>query len=173
MTPKFKASLARTAQHEAGYSNHPSDPGGETMYGITLRVARKWGYLGQMRFLPKSLAEEIFYKEYWLPIRGDDLPFPLAYQLFDMSVNSGPPQTTKLLQRILGVKDDGDFGPVTLSAAIAWPDTFVLASAFLRNRLEFYKKLPTWPTFGRGWADRSLENALWLVWDARNPSGAS
>ena len=32
------------SNNEGGYSSNPKDPGGETMYGITLRVARANGY---------------------------------------------------------------------------------------------------------------------------------
>lgn len=34
----FNEALNLLIAHEGGYSNHPSDPGGETMYGITKRV---------------------------------------------------------------------------------------------------------------------------------------
>ena len=33
--------------HEGGFSNHPDDPGGATMYGVTEAVARANGYTGQ------------------------------------------------------------------------------------------------------------------------------
>ncbi|WP_152536276.1 glycosyl hydrolase 108 family protein [Mesorhizobium loti] len=33
-----KGALARLLAHEGGYSNHPSDPGGPTMKGVTQRV---------------------------------------------------------------------------------------------------------------------------------------
>ena len=34
---------------EGGYVNDPSDSGGETNYGITKHVARKYGYKGSMK----------------------------------------------------------------------------------------------------------------------------
>jgi hypothetical protein len=37
----FQDALKRVLQHEGGYVNHPSDPGGETNYGITKSVARQ------------------------------------------------------------------------------------------------------------------------------------
>jgi lysozyme family protein len=164
MTPSFLKALPRIAEHEGGYVNNPRDPGGPTMFGVTERVARKWGYKGDMRFLPRETANDIFYQEYWLPIRGDDLPFSLAFQLCDMCINSGPVQTTKILQSLLGVPSDGEFGPITLNAVLG-KGSSDLATRFLRARHQFLAKLPTWPTFGRGWSSRILENSFYLCED--------
>ena len=46
--------------NEGGYSNNPKDPGGETMWGITARVARAAGYTGPMRDLPRDTAKAPF-----------------------------------------------------------------------------------------------------------------
>ena len=75
---------------EGGYFNHPNDPGGETMYGIIKTEARKWGYEGKMRDLPKEVAIEIYKKKYWkatglMNIRN----FAVALSIFDFQVNSG------------------------------------------------------------------------------------
>jgi lysozyme family protein len=133
------------------------------MYGITSRTARKWGYKGEMRFLPREVADDIYHQEYWLPIRGDDIPFSLASLLFDAAVNSGPPQAVVWLQRSLGVKDDGIFGPITLAAVqSANPITFLLNIA---ERGQFQTNIPTWPAFGKGWARRNYENIKEFVSD--------
>lgn len=75
---------------EGGYFNHPNDPGGETMYGIIKTEARKWGYDGAMRDLPKEVAIEIYKKKYW---KGTGLMniknFAVAMTIFDFQVNSG------------------------------------------------------------------------------------
>ena len=46
---------------EGGYSNRnpEDDPGGETMWGVTARVAREDGYTGPMRDLPLERAKSI------------------------------------------------------------------------------------------------------------------
>jgi len=38
MKDNFERSLALVLQHEGGYVNHPSDPGGRTNLGVTQRV---------------------------------------------------------------------------------------------------------------------------------------
>ena len=37
----FDTAFHHLLGHEGSYSNHPSDPGGETMWGITIAVARE------------------------------------------------------------------------------------------------------------------------------------
>lgn len=145
--------------HEGGYVNHPSDPGGETMYGITARIARQAGYSGAMRDLPLDTAKQIAKNQYWNSVRADELPDHLRFDVFDASYNSGPKQSIKWLQRAAGATDDGSFGPGTMNA-VSRADPDVLLCRFNGHRLKFFTSLPTWGTFGKGWANRVAENLL-------------
>lgn len=138
--------------HEGGYANHPSDPGGETMWGVTRRVATQEGYAGEMRSLPRDTAKAIYRKRYWDAVRADELPVDLRYAVFDAAVNSGVTQAVKWLQRAVDVQDDGVIGPMTLSAANK--RNFLALPVMLGLRLDFMTSLPTWGAFGRGWARR-------------------
>ena len=149
----FNGAFTKLLGHEGGYSNHPRDPGGETMWGITAAVARAHGYKGQMRALPQAVARAIYRKDYWDAVQADKLPAAVRYPLFDAAVNSGVKQATKWLQAALGVSQDGVIGPKTIAAAQAI-DGAALASAMLGARLQFMTGLSTWPTFGKGWARR-------------------
>jgi lysozyme family protein len=144
---------------EGGYSDDPADPGGETMYGITERVARAHGYQGAMRDLPQSTAEAIGYDEYWRPYFLDKLGPSLAAQVFDAIYNSGPENPVKWLQASCNVKQDGVIGPITLAAANAVPEAKMIGR-FDARRLLFLANLPIWPNFGRGWARRVANNLL-------------
>ena len=79
----FDAIFERLMKHEGGYVNHPNDPGGETMYGVTKRVAQAHGYFGDMRKLPKSTAKAITEKSYYKAVKGDQLDRLIAWQLTD------------------------------------------------------------------------------------------
>lgn len=137
---------------EGGYAFHPSDPGGETMLGVTARVARAEGYLGEMRHLPRETAKAIARKRYWDAVRADEMPPAVRYPLFDAAYHSGPTQAVKWLQRAIGVGDDGKIGPITLAAAHrAGAQAAVRMTA---ERLDFMTSLPTWASFGKGWARR-------------------
>lgn len=145
--------------NEGGYSSHPSDPGGETMWGITARVARQAGYMGNMRDLPLETAKQIARNQYWNAVRAEELPEQVRFDVFDAGYNSGPKQAIKWLQRAAGATDDGIFGPGTL-AAVDKMDPDVLLRRFNGNRLRFFTSLPTWGAFGKGWANRIADNLL-------------
>jgi lysozyme family protein len=148
--------------HEGGYANHPSDPGGETMWGITRRVALKEGYMGDMHSLPRETAKDIYRRKYWDAVMADRLPETVRYTVFDAAVNSGPHQAISWLQRALDVGEDGLIGPLTLDAANK-ASGLKLGILFNAERLDFMTSLPTWGAFGRGWSRRIVANLKGLV----------
>ena len=149
----FDQAFTTLLKHEGDYSDHPADPGGKTRYGITEAVAREVGYRGDMRELPVDLAKRIYKDHYWDAVRAEELPEAIRYAVFDAAVNSGPRQAIRWLQRAVGANDDGIIGPQTLAAVGAADHERVLRRV-LAARLRFMTDLPTWPTFGRGWARR-------------------
>lgn len=161
---KFKELFDRLMAHEGGYVNNPKDPGGETMWGVTKRVAREYGYNGSMRQLPKATAQAIADKLYWQAVQGDKLDKMIAWQLVDAAYNHGNRQAVKFLQKAVGVTADGIIGPKTL-AAVAAKDKNDVVFLFLAERLQFFTDLKTWPTFGRGWARRVVGNLRWAAQD--------
>lgn len=154
---QFDSLIGRILAHEGGYVNHPSDPGGATNFGITERVAREWGYKGDMRALPRDTAVDIYRARYWDRVQGDKLPDEVAFQIVDAAVNHGIGNAIRWMQRAAGVADDGIIGPVTL-AAVAKADPADLVLLFNAIRLEFYASLTTFSTFGRGWTRRVADN---------------
>jgi lysozyme family protein len=153
----FDSAFDRLIGHEGGYAWHPSDPGGETMWGVTQKVAVANGYTGRMRDLPRDKAKEIYRAKYWDAVQADKLPEALRFEVFDAAVNSGVSQAVQWLQRIAGVNDDGVLGPMTLDA-VAKLNGYAAAAAYNGTRLCFMTNLPTWGSFSRGWARRIAEN---------------
>ena len=160
----FQNLFNRLMEHEGGYVNHPTDPGGETMYGVTKRVARAHGYNGPMRSLPKATAQAIADKSYWQAINGDDLPRAVAWQVVDAAYNHGNKQAAKFLQRAIGASADGIIGPRTLAKVKAMDQNDIIF-LFLAERLEFFTNLRIWQTFGKGWARRIVGNLRWAAKD--------
>lgn len=154
----YPACLAFTLKWEGGYANHPKDPGGATMKGIIQRVydgyrKRKGQALQSVRRISDDEVAAIYRKQYWEAVRGDDLPDGVDLAVWDFGVNSGPSRAARYLQGILGVKQDGAIGEVTL-AAVERHDPGELAAQLCDARLAFVRQLRTWPTFGRGWQRR-------------------
>lgn len=156
----FDDAFTRLLGHEGSYANHPDDPGGETMWGVTKRVAVAFGYTAPMRDMPRDTAKAIYRKQYWDAIQADQLPDSARFEVFDAAVNSGVSQAVKWLQRAVGTNADGVIGAVTIAAArSAGPQ---LGAHYNGQRLQFMTDLPTWPTFGKGWARRIAANLMRL-----------
>ena len=149
----FATAFEKLLGHEGGYANHPADPGGETMWGITKKVAVENGYTGDMRAMPQSVAMVIYKAKYWDAVQAENLPADLRYIVFDAAVNSGIIQAAKWLQRACGAVDDGIIGPQTIRAANSL-STDGIKRKMLAQRLRFMATLANWPAFSRGWANR-------------------
>lgn len=122
--------INRVIAAEGGYSDHPHDTGGATMYGITERVARASGYAGDMRSLPRDMAVRIYIDQYYVAPGFDRVALlspRIAFELTDTGVNQGPRVASEYLQRCLNVFNrqgriyrdllvDGQVGSKTISA---------------------------------------------------------
>ena len=139
--------------HEGGYVNHPADPGGETKFGISKRA-----HPGEdIANLTLERAKQIYFLHYWGAAGCDVVPDPIKFDLFDMAVNSGIKASVRTLQYAVKETPDGLLGPRTLQAIQSMPASRLIAR-FNGERLEFMTNLPTWATFGRGWARRIASN---------------
>lgn len=149
----FNRAFDLLISHEGGFSNHPDDPGGATMYGVTEKVARANGFTGNMRDYTLDMAKAVYRKSYWDACRCEQMPNEIRYPLFDAAVNSGPVQSIKWLQQALGVKSDGIIGPVTLKTTLE-ANPYALRQAMIGKRLRFMTDLRNWPSFSKGWSRR-------------------
>lgn len=121
---------------EGGYVNNPNDPGGETMYGVTVATARANGYTGAMKDLPRATAHTIYFEKYVVAPGFDKILAiaPLvAAELVDSGVNLGPTWPSKWLQTALNafneggtrwpdMEVDGVLGPKSVAALQAYMD---------------------------------------------------
>lgn len=167
---------------EGGYSDHPSDPGGATNFGITLETLSDWRGKAQTKADVKALsydeALKIFRAKYWTPLRCDRMPVAIALMTYNAGVNSGISRGARFLQECLnkqgaGLEVDGSVGPLTLAAA-AKADVRRVVDDYAAAYEAFYRSLKTFPTFGKGWLNRLSDVTArareWAV--ARPPSPA-
>jgi lysozyme family protein len=125
-------------EREGGYVNHPADRGGATNWGVTEAVARRQGYVGEMRALPRSDATAIYKRLYWLSPRFDAIAErapKLAAEMFDTGINMGTGTATGFLQRALNAlnREGRDYPDLKVDRAVG-PATLAALDAFLNKR---------------------------------------
>lgn len=152
----FNTALSHVLTHEGGWADHPRDPGGATMKGVTLATFRQYhpgASKDDLRAISSADLQRIYRDGYWNKIRGDQLPSGIDYCVFDFAVNSGPSRAARYLQRVLGVSQDGVVGPVTIAAARE-ADPVQVIEQLCNDRMSFLRGLSTFDTFGKGWTRR-------------------
>lgn len=149
MPGNFDACMEVIRPLEGGYVNHAADPGGETNHGISKRSYPNVNIGG----LTWAGAKQIYRRDFWAPIRGDELPAGIDLATLDPSINSGPGRGVRWMQRALGVTQDGQVGFDTIAAAgRANPVTAIQQAC--AHRMGWLRGLKIWGTFGTGWSRR-------------------
>jgi len=171
----YDAALARLLVHEGGYSNHPSDPGGPTNFGITIYDYRKYvkpdAIAADVRAMKLEEAKAIYRAKYWDAQRCNELPAGVDYAVFDYGVNSGIGRSGKVLRRVLKLADNTSAMTDAVIAAARAADAKALIVAICDERLRFLQSLKTWSVFGAGWGRRVAEvRAVALAMAAGAPS---
>jgi len=165
MIENWSKSFDMVIAHEGGFTNDERDPGnklpdgrkGSTMLGCTQANWEK--YIGHevtqddMKLLKKEDVKPLYKRDYWDAVKGDDLPVGVDYAVFDFAINAGPLAARKMIQKALGVTADGAIGPATMKA-IQEADGKDLLNKFSHSKEAFYKSLPTFQTYGKGWLKR-------------------
>ncbi len=123
-------------------SDHPSDPGGLTKYGISQRA---YPHL-DIRNLSRADAIHIYQRDYLVKYKLHELSNAQnAEILLDWFVNGA---TVKATQKAVAATQDGVIGPETLKA---WDDAD--PHRLLLARLDYYVNIVKHP-FLRGWVNR-------------------
>lgn len=155
---------------EGGFVDDPTDKGGATNMGVTLKVWRSIGYdkdgdgdidVDDLTDLTSEEVRDVVLKpHYWDRWHADELISQrVANILVDWTWCSGK-WGIVIPQRILCVPDDGIVGPLTLSAANSIdPERFV--SAIYDARKEFLRQIvvndQSQKKYYRGWINRLTE----------------
>lgn len=130
--------IQEAIDREGGFVDHPADRGGATRWGITEGVARRQGYSGSMRELPKAEAARIYQDLYWTAPgldRISELAPKLAAELFDTGINMGTGAAVGFLQRALNAlnRQGRDYPDIRVDRCIG-AATIGALKAFLGTR---------------------------------------
>jgi lysozyme family protein len=168
-------------QYEGGWSDHPQDPGGATMKGVTISTYRRAVRAGVIEMdhiptredlfnIPDEHVEAIYREMYWDACQCYNLPSGLDLLVFDAAVNQGPKRSVEFLQKALKTEGyrpgpiDGIIGPMTLGAVRralnkteeeCFDNLSRLAMWFTLFRMLHYSYLKR--IFRKGWFRRGLE----------------
>mgnify|MGYP001371792330 len=150
--------IEKTLQFEGGYSDDPSDAGGETNFGIS---KRQYPYL-DIKNLTREQASDIFERDYMNKYGFNKiLPKSLRWKVFDMAVNMGSVKAIVILQLSLGLSPDGIFGEKT-NAAANQATTAVVLSNVCAIQSAYYQGIvarnPSQGKFLTGWLRRAADD---------------
>jgi lysozyme family protein len=158
----FQEAIRIVLEHEGGYSNDPSDVGGQTKFGI----CKKYHPEVDIPNLTLEEAEEIYRREYWGAIHGDKINSQsIANKFLDAVVNPGL-IAIKFMQRSLMeansmgtyslpmvMKVDGIVGPNTLTAINGAYEPRLLE--LFKEKLEDFYETNSNPKYIKGWLARA------------------
>ena len=125
----FDIAFEKTLDAEGGYLLHTvkGDKGGMTFAGISRRYWPDWtGWQlidgGEVSGPRLEAMVRVFFKiHFWDQIYGDQIGFQsVADTIYDFAVNSGIDDAVPCVQKIVGAKVDGDFGPKTFAKLNAY-----------------------------------------------------
>ena len=165
MTELFDKVMEHVFGEEGGWSDHPDDTGGKTMLGITLKTLKTARpdqnvTAETLRNLTVADAKEVYREHYWTPVKALGLPSGLSTMMFDFCVNAGFPRSVKTLQKSIGTKADGAFGPKSKAALQNKIDTvgeIEVLNEYAYQRASFYYRLWNFFRFGKGWTRRVMK----------------
>lgn len=119
----FETAFKLTGISEGGYTDDADDNGNWTSgkkgagdlvgtnFGISAPVMM--AFIGRkptvndMKYMSKVTAKEIYKKNYWNPIRGNEIKNQdAANMIYDMAVNSGVGTSIKLAKRAKGIQEN-------------------------------------------------------------------
>jgi len=145
------------------YTNHPSDRGGPTKYGITLATLKSIpkytdATADTVAGLTLVEARNIYLALYASPFTIIEDPLVFNF-LFNAAVQHGVKGATKIMQRSLGLEDDGVVGPQTRAAvnnALQQPAAFL--AKLVAERCVYYASIlmkdHSQRVFAAGWFRR-------------------
>lgn len=159
----FESAISKVLLEEGGYVDHPDDRGGPTNYGITIGTLSD--FLGkeatkkEVKNLDIDTVRKIYKQNYWDRLKLNHIiDSRFADILFDQAVNRGTRRVAEQVQKMVGVKQDGVIGPITLKA-INNMDSKKMMIDFVKSTQDAYVSIvvnnPSQLVFLSGWIKRT------------------
>jgi len=170
---RYKIAIAFLLSHEGGYSDHKTDEGGPTKYGISLRFLKNSGLdingdgkidIDDIRALNLQNAEQIYKEKFWDKYNFNAIKnIDVAKKIFDLAVNMGPQEAIIILQKAInsfrchelcldGVLEDATLAATNVFGALLLPPIKEEAAAYYKNLV---KKFPYLQMYLTGWLKRA------------------
>lgn len=177
----FRLAHQHVAKWEGGYFDHPNDPGGVTMYGVSLMFLKSLGLIegdidgdgdidrDDVLAITKETARNIFHKHFWVIPKAEKLPPLVAMAFYDLAVNAGSGRAAIVLQEAINTikprsirKLAGNVGPLTQTFTNQLAKegrALSLCLAYMDRRSDWYRRLarakPKSAVFLKGWLNRT------------------
>jgi lysozyme family protein len=144
----FLIAMLHLFQVEGGYAVL-RDGAGPTKYGITHRSYPR----ENIKQLTKRKAGRIYHKDFWSPIRAEEMSCMMANTVFDFAVNAGKPRAIRTLQHIVKLPESGVVNQDLLKRLVMLETKWAHAE-YNKHRLECYASFKGYRRFGRVWRSR-------------------
>ena len=170
--------------NEGGYSNHKSDEGGETNYGVSLRFLKTLGLYGDfnndgcingndIKNMDVEEAKALYKEFWWDKHKYHHINSPrIVTKILDMSINLGSYNAHCIIQNSLNdfgedLIVDGIIGWKTITAINNCKETNKLLSYIIANLSKYYLKLydrdkKKRVNFIVGWLKRATRRLGWI-----------
>lgn len=136
----FEKALSFVLRWEGGYVCHPNDLGGATNKGITQNTYNEWLRSKgldkkDVRGLTEDEAKQIYYENYWLKAKCNQMSPKFAVLAFDTAVNMGISRVNEFM----------------CAARWLYPDKFIKAR---EEKYRQFAKVKGQEVFLKGWLNR-------------------
>ena len=154
----FDEIIDHVLESEGGYVNDKHDAGGETNLGISKKAYPDL----DIKNLSVEQAKQIYYEDYWVKSKAEQLPNQLREVYFDMVVNFGRRGAARVLQKACNgkntykIKEDGLVGTATIGACKNLEPDRLRAYRVLKFAKIVIRK-PSQEKFWFGWFRRAVK----------------
>ena len=146
---KVELLLPKILKWEGGFVNDPADSGGATNKGVTLATFRAYRKAHKMKIptvedlkrITDAEVMAILKEFYWDKMQADSIANQSIANLCVNNLWGSGTGYIKIIQGVLGVKQDGIVGPMTLDKINGWNPQGALFDKLWARRKKFFEDI--------------------------------